>query len=83
MLLDKSGLRKGKKMVADESKKGLHNNWKKLSKEERAEENRKRGIQMALQFGIGYNQYKKEVDAIRAAQIRERIEKNGVTLKEE
>lgn len=73
MLLDKTGLRKGK----PEGKKSLHNDWKRLSPEERAKENREKGIQMALRFGIGYEQYKKEVDAIRAQRIRERLEKYG------
>lgn len=40
-----------------------------------AEEAHRKAVQTALKYGIGYQQYKKEVDAIRAAQIRAKLEK--------
>lgn len=78
MLLDKTGLRKGKK--PSEKGKGLRNDWKKMSDEERAEHNRQRGIQMALKFGIGYEQYKNEVDAIKAEAIRKSLEQQPAKI---
>lgn len=81
MLLDKSGLRKRPKDDNEKQKKGggkLNDGkgFKQSAKKPKtAQEAHDQAVQMALKFGIGYDQYKKEVDAIRAAQIRERLEK--------
>lgn len=81
MLLDKSGLRKR----PDDKTKEKKNRGRKLAdgkgfkqttkKPKTAKEAHDQAVQMALNFGIGYDQYKKEVDAIRASRIRERLEK--------
>lgn len=70
MLLDKSGLRKGKN--PETKKKSSFVSRKKIvyTKEEEVDN----AIKIALETGVGYNQYKKEVDSIRAARIRERLE---------
>lgn len=78
MLLDKTGLRKGK----PQEKSSLKNDWKKLSKEDRVKENKKKAIKMALVYGIGYNQYKKEVDDIRAERIRQRLEQSPAIVQD-
>lgn len=76
MLLDKSGLRqkpKGEKSTSGKDNKGKgfkQQKRKKLSPEEM----RQRAIQIADETGIGYDQYKKEVDMLRAARIREQNE---------
>ena len=76
MLLDKSGMRK-----KDKSEKSKKNEYGKGFKQKRgpktmsAEEAHRKAVQTALKYGIGYQQYKKEVDAIRAAQIRAKLEK--------
>lgn len=81
MLLDKSGLRKRAKDEEEDNKNkgGKLNDGKGFKqtakKPKTAQEVHDQAVQMALKFGIGYDQYKKEVDAIRAAQIRERLEK--------
>lgn len=70
MLLDKSGMRKKPKgiKIAD-SKKGSDKH-KPLTEEQQKEA----AIRMALNYGVGYNQYKEEVDAIKATKIREKLE---------
>ena len=76
MLLDKSGMRK-----KDKSEKSKKNESGKAFKQKhgpktmRTEEAHRKAVQTALKYGIGYQQYKKEVDAIRAAQIRAKLEK--------
>lgn len=76
MLLDKSGLRqkpKSEKESNGDGKKGggfKQKKGKKLSPEEA----RKRAIEIADKTGIGYDQYKKEVDMLRTARIREQNE---------
>lgn len=72
--MDKSGLRKGKKPKDAGGKPKGVGKQKQLS----SDEQRQRNIQMAYNTGIGYQQYKKEVDAMRAAKIRERIEQAGI-----
>ncbi|MBR4983176.1 MAG: hypothetical protein IKY94_11525 [Lachnospiraceae bacterium] len=74
MLMDKSGLRKGKKPQDTPSKK---------NKKKSNLTNREKAINLALNTGIGYSQYKKEVDAINAARIRKNIEKSGTIIKED
>lgn len=76
MLLDKSGMRKkdkSEKSKKNESGKGFKQ--KRGLKTMSAEEAHRKAVQTALKYGIGYQQYKKEVDAIRAAQIRAKLEK--------
>ena len=76
MLLDKSGMRKkdkSEKSKKNESGKGFKQ--KRGPKTMSAEEAHRKAVQTALKYGIGYQQYKKEVDAIRAAQIRDKLEK--------
>lgn len=76
MLLDKSGMRKkdkSEKSKKNESGKGFKQ--KCGPKTMSAEEAHRKAVQTALKYGIGYQQYKKEVDAIRAAQIRAKLEK--------
>ena len=76
MLLDKSGMRKkdkSEKSKKNESGKGFKQ--KRGPKMMSAEEAHRKAVQTALKYGIGYQQYKKEVDAIRAAQIRAKLEK--------
>ena len=76
MLLDKSGMRKknkSEKSKKNESAKGFKQ--KRGPKTMSAEEAHRKAVQTALKYGIGYQQYKKEVDAIRAAQIRAKLEK--------
>lgn len=78
MLLDKSGLRKKDKNDEDSEKKGgsklkgFNQSAKKPTTVKAAHD---QAVQTALKYGIGYEQYKKEVDAIRAASIRGRLEK--------
>ena len=75
MLLDKSGMRKkdkSEKSKKNESGKGFKQ--KRGPKTMSAEEAHRKAVQTALKYGIGYQQYKKEVDAIRAAQIRATLE---------
>ena len=76
MLLDKSGMRKkdkSEKSKKNESGKGFKQ--KRGPKTMSAEEAHRKAVQTALKYGIGYQQYKKEVDASRAAQIRAKLEK--------
>lgn len=75
MLLDKSGLRKRPKDEVEDNKKDRKGFKQTKKKPKTTQEAHDQAVQMALKYGIGYNQYKKEVDAIRAAQIRERLEK--------
>ena len=75
MLLDKSGMRKkdkSEKSKKNESGKGFKQ--KRGPKTMSAEEAHRKAVQTALKYGIGYQQYKKDVDAIRAAQIRAKLE---------
>lgn len=71
MLLDKAGWRENKSAMKG---KFVQRRKEPLTKEEREKQN----IQMALRYGIGYKTYKKEVDAIRAKAIRERLEQNNI-----
>ena len=76
MLLDKSGMRKkdkSEKSKKNESGKGFKQ--KRGPKTMSAEEAHRKAVQTALKYGIGYQQYKQDVDAIRAAQIRAKLEK--------
>lgn len=80
MLLDKSGLRKKPKNESDSGKapsgKSGGKGFKQTAKKPKsAQEAHDQAVQMALKYGIGYDQYKKEVDSIRAARIRELLEK--------
>ena len=75
MLMDKTGLRKGKSPVEQKVK-------KKGSKALTEEQQREKAIQMALVYGIGYNQYKKEVDDIRAERIRQRLEQSPAIVQD-
>lgn len=77
MLLDKSGMRKKDKSEKSEKRNesGKGFKQKRGPKTMSAEEAHRKAIQTALKYGIGYQQYKKEVDAIRAAQIRAKLEK--------
>ena len=79
MLMDKSGLRKGKPQE-EKKKKGSFKSrpHKKMTPQEEHDN----AVQMALKYGVGYNQYKKEVDAINAQRLRDRIENNGIEIKE-
>lgn len=74
ILLDKTGLRKkgnaGKHIKRFNGRKS--NNLTSAEKKNQA-------IQNALNYGIGYKQYKKEVDAIRARRIMERLERKNST----
>lgn len=76
MLIDKSGLRQkpGNKTKKKKKKGGgfKQKGGPSISPQEKHEQ----AIRNALNYGIGYNQYKKEVDAIRAARIREKREKH-------
>ena len=76
MLVDKTGLRKGKpeKVISKGKKSG--------SKALTEEQQREKAIQMALIYGIGYNQYKKEVDDIRAERIRQRLEQSPAIVQD-
>lgn len=76
MLMDKTGLRKGKPEKVGASKK------KSGSKALTDEQQHEKAIQMALRFGIGYNQYKKEVDDIRAERIRQRLEQSPAIVQD-
>jgi hypothetical protein len=76
MLMDKTGLRKGKPKKANKGGK------KSGSKPLTAEQQREKAIHMALRFGIGYNQYKKEVDDIRAERIRQRLEQSPAIVQD-
>lgn len=76
MLMDKTGLRRGKPEKAGVSKK------KSGSKALTEEQQREKAIQMALRFGIGYDQYKKEVDDIRAERIRQRLEQSPAIVQD-
>lgn len=64
---------KSEKLKKNESGKGFKQ--KRGPKTMSAEEAHRKAVQTALKYGIGYQQYKKEVDAIRAAQIRAKLEK--------
>lgn len=64
---------KSEKSEKNESGKGFKQ--KRGLKTMSAEEAHRKAVQTALKYGIGYQQYKKEVDAIRAAQIRAKLEK--------
>ena len=64
---------KSEKSKKTESGKGFKQ--KRGPKTMSAEEAHRKAVQTALKYGIGYQQYKKEVDAIRAAQIRAKLEK--------
>lgn len=64
---------KSEKSKKNESGKGFKQ--KRGPKTKSAEEAHRKAVQTALKYGIGYQQYKKEVDAIRAAQIRAKLEK--------
>lgn len=64
---------KSEKSKKNESGKGFKQ--KRGPKTMSAEEAHIKAVQTALKYGIGYQQYKKEVDAIRAAQIRAKLEK--------
>lgn len=76
MLLDKSGMRKKDKSAKSEkNESGKGFKQKRGPKTMSAEEAHRKAVQTALKYGIGYQQYKKEVDAIRAAQIRAKLEK--------
>ena len=75
MLMDKTGLRKGK---APEEQKNKKSGSKALTEEQQ----REKAIQMALVYGIGYNQYKKEVDDIRAERIRQRLEQSPAIVQD-
>ena len=75
MLMDKTGLRKGKPPVEQKVK-------KKGSKALTDEQQREKAIQMALRVGIGYDQYKKEVDAIKAERIRQRLEQSPAIVQD-
>ena len=75
MLLDKTGLRKGKPPVEYKPK-------KKGSKALSDEQQREKAIKMALVYGIGYDQYKKEVDDIRAERIRQRLEQSPAIVQD-
>ena len=74
--MDKTGLRKGKpeKVVSVKKKTGS----KALTEEQQSE----KAIQMALDYGIGYDQYKKEVDDIRAERIRQRLEQSPAIVQD-
>ena len=76
MLMDKTGLRKGKpeKVSAGKKKSG--------SKALTEEQQREKAIHMALVYGIGYDQYKKEVDDIRAERIRQRLEQSPAIVQD-
>lgn len=74
--MDKTGLRKGKPDKVDTVKK------KSGSKALTDEQQREKAIQMALIYGIGYNQYKKEVDDIRAERIRQRLEQSPAIVQD-
>lgn len=76
MLMDKTGLRKGKpeRVVSVKKKTG--------SKALTEEQQREKAIQMALVYGIGYDQYKKEVDDIRAERIRQRLEQSPAIVQD-
>lgn len=64
---------KSEKSKKNESGKGFKQ--KRGPKTMSAEEAHRKAVQTALKYGIDYQQYKKEVDAIRAAQIRAKLEK--------
>lgn len=74
--MDKTGLRRGKPEKTENGKK------KTGSKALTEEQQREKAIQMALRFGIGYNQYKKEVDNIRAERIRQRLEQSPAIVQD-
>lgn len=76
MLMDKTGLRKGKPERVVSVKK------KTRSKALTEEQQREKAIQMALVYGIGYDQYKKEVDDIRAERIRQRLEQSPAIVQD-
>lgn len=83
MLMDKTGLRKGKPNKPPRKPlKPKKHEGPKLTEQERDAKDRERAIQMAVDYGIGYLQYKEEVDGIRAQRIRERLETYGTTTKE-
>ena len=69
-------MRKGKPDKVDTVKK------KSGSKALTDEQQREKAIQMALIYGIGYNQYKKEVDDIRAERIRQRLEQSPAIVQD-
>ena len=76
MLLDKSGMRKKDKSAKSEkNESGKGFKQRRGPKTMSAEEAHRKAVQTALKYGIGYQQYKKEVDAIRAEQIRAKLEK--------
>lgn len=76
MLMDKTGLRK--KGSEKKSIKGKFKTDKgKMTQDEKDKMNHDRGVQMALKFGVGYEQYKKEVDAIRAERLRIKLEEQN------
>ena len=74
--MDKTGLRKGKPQ--DSKPKAKKPGSKPLTDEQQ----REKAIQMALVYGIGYNQYKKEVDDIRAERIRQRLEQSPAIVQD-
>lgn len=80
MLMDKSGLRKGKPQKPEQHKGEFHSRERiKMT----PEEERENAIQIAYKTGLGYDRYKKEVDALRAQALRDRIENKGIELKEQ
>ena len=76
MLMDKTGLRKGKPQEPKIKAK------KPGSKPLTEEQQREKAIKMALVYGIGYDQYKKEVDNIRAERIRQRLEQSPAIVQD-
>lgn len=74
--MDKTGLRRGKPEKTGTGKK------KTGSKALTDEQQREKAIKMALVYGIGYNQYKKEVDNIRAERIRQRLEQSPAIVQD-
>lgn len=69
MLMDKSGLRKKDKTAQEQKSKPNGGGFRQVNKKPRID--REQAIRMAYETGLGYNKYKKEVDALRAAKLRE------------